>query len=585
MKIINKLLFLLSPREQKHAFFLLLMMLIMALIDLAGVASILPFMTVLTNPEIIENNILLNKMFKASYLIGVESRQDFIFFFGILVLILLVTSLIIKALTTFFQARFVQLREYSISKRLVEGYLHQPYTWFLNQNSANLGKNILSEVGQIISNGISPLIELISKSIVAISLVVLLILVDPKLALIVSIFLGGFYMLIFYFIKGYLEKIGNIRLENNRLRFSVVSEAFGSIKCLKLSGLEQILIEKFSHSALTFAKTSAASAVARQLPRFILEAIAFSGIIIFLLHLILQNKSFNNALPIISLYIFAGYRLLPALQQIYGSLTQITFVKPSLDKIVSDLNNLQKPYTIQKQKKLKLNKEIKLNNICYDYPNSSITTLKDINLTITAKNIVGIIGTTGAGKTTIVDVILGLLEAQKGTVEVDGQIITKKNLRSWQNIIGYVPQQIYLLDDTVQANIAFGIKPENIDQNSLIRASKIANLHDFVTNELVNKYHTKVGEQGVRISGGQRQRIGIARALYHDPQVLVLDEATSALDNETEQAVVSAINNLRRDITIILIAHRLNTIKNCDIIFKIDKGKIIEKGSFYELFK
>ena len=206
-------------------------------------------------------------------------------------------------------------------------------------------------------------------------------------------------------------------------------------------------------------------------------------------------------------------------------------------------------------------------------------------MNIPVKFTVGLVGTTGCGKTTTVDIILGLLEAQKGTLEVDGKIITKKNVRAWQKIIGYVPQQMYLSDDTVASNIAFGLELNEINQEALERASKIANLHEFITNDLPNKYHTMIGERGVRLSGGQRQRIGIARALYHNPKVLILDEATSALDNETEKAVMDAVNNLNKNVTIILIAHRLNTVKNCDIIYKLEKGSIINKGTFDELIK
>ena len=232
-----------------------------------------------------------------------------------------------------------------------------------------------------------------------------------------------------------------------------------------------------------------------------------------------------------------------------------------------------------------LNKAITLNNINYNYPNTSRTTLKNINLTIPAQKTVGFVGETGCGKSTTVDIILGLLKPQKGTLEIDGTIITKNNVRSWQSSIGYVPQHIFLSDDTIAANIAFGIESKDINYQSVEKSSKIADLHQYVVNELPNQYQTVIGERGVRLSGGQRQRIGIARALYHNPKVLILDEATSALDNQTEKAVMDAVNNLSNDITIILIAHRLNTVKNCDIIFKLDKGKLINQGTFEKVIK
>ena len=232
-----------------------------------------------------------------------------------------------------------------------------------------------------------------------------------------------------------------------------------------------------------------------------------------------------------------------------------------------------------------LKKVISLKNIFYSYPSSQITTLKDINLSIPAYSTVGIVGPTGSGKTTTVDIILGLLEPKKGKLEVDGKVIDKDNLKAWQSSIGYVPQQIYLADDTVTANIALGRDPKYIDQNAVERAAKIANVHEFIINELPLKYETTVGERGIRLSGGQRQRIGIARALYHNPQLLILDEATNALDNLTEQAVMDAVNNLGNEITIILITHRLSTVKKCDNIFLLEKGELKQQGTFEKLIQ
>ena len=296
-----------------------------------------------------------------------------------------------------------------------------------------------------------------------------------------------------------------------------------------------------------------------------------------------QTGNFSDVLPILSLFVFAGYRLMPALQKIYASIATLTYIGPSLDKLYADIKTLKKTDQHQYQNTLSINKSITLKNIHFNYPNTTRTALKNINISIPVKSTVALVGATGSGKTTIVDIILGLLEAQKGNLEVDGQIITKQNLRAWQQSIGYVPQNIFLADDTIAANIALGVETKDINQLALEKASKIANLHEFVVNELPNKYQTSVGERGVRLSGGQRQRIGIARALYHDPQVLILDEATSALDNQTEKAVMDAVNNIKKDITIILIAHRLNTVKNCDIIFKIDKGQLISEGTYKDL--
>mgnify|MGYP003948975319 CR=1 FL=1 len=578
MQTLKKFLFLLSPSERKQAGLLLLLILTMALLDMIGVASILPFMAVLTNPDIVNTNIILNKIFNSLKIFGIENNQEFLFFLGVLVFILLVVSLLFKAFVTYVQVQFIQMRQYSLGKRLVTGYLQQPYSWFLNRHSADLGSTVLSEVSRVVGSGLKPFMALIASSMVAIAITILLIITDPKLALVVTISLGTAYGIVYKFIRSYLDRIGKESLISNELRFTAISESFGAAKEVKIGGLEETFIKRFSDSSKTFAKHSATSTVINQLPRFALEIVAFGGIMLIILYMMMQTGNFNKTLPIITLYAFAGYRLMPALQQIYASFTNLAFVGPALDALIEDLKNLKKPETNQDSGTLLFNKMIKLKNVHYNYPNTARTALKDVSLTIPVKTSVGIIGPTGSGKTTIVDIILGLLEPQKGSIEVDEQIITPKNTRAWQRLIGYVPQHIYLSDDTIAANIAFGLNSEDINQDVIEKVSKIANLHKFVINELPNKYQTTIGERGVRLSGGERQRIGIARALYHNPKLLILDEATSSLDNETEKLVMESVNNLSKGLTIISIAHRLNTVKKCDIIFELENGRIIRQG-------
>jgi len=585
MKILKKLLFFFTPAEKKRAGMLLIMILIMALIDMLGIASIMPFMAVLSNPSLIETNVVLKSMFQASRVIGIETNQEFIFTLGILVFILLIFSISFKALTTYFQSRFVMMREYSISKRLVETYLHQPYSWFLNRNSAELGKSILSDTGFIIGQAISPMMELISKSIVVITLIALLLYVDIKLTLIVIFILVGSYVLIYKSFIRFLNRIGKEVFDSNQSRFTAVSEALGASKEIKIGRLEKIFIKKFSDPALIFAKNQISSTIIGQMPRFLIEGISFGGMILLVLYLISKTGTFAEAIPVIAVYAFVAYRLLPSIQQIYQARSTLKFSEATINNLYNDLKNLKVPNLNHDQGILSFNKAINLNNINYNYPNSSRTVLKNVNLNIPIRTTTGIVGATGCGKTTIADIILGLLEPQKGTVEVDGKIITKDNIRSWQRSIGYVPQQIYLSDNTIAANIAFGCDQKNINQELVDNAAKIANLHDFVIDELPNKYQTIVGERGVRLSGGQRQRIGIARALYHSPKVLILDEATSALDNQTEQIVMDTISNLNKEITIILIAHRLTTLKKCDNIFFLEKGEVKAELSFDELMK
>ena len=585
MQMFKKLLFLLTPLERKRVGLLIVLIIIMALLEMLGVASILPFIAVLANPILIETNIVLSTAFQASSMFGVKTNQDFFLALGVLVFVLLVLSLTVKIFTTYVRIHFVQMLEYSVSKRLIEGYLRQPYSWFLARHSADLGKTILSEVNQVITLGINTLIELISGGAVAIALITLLIVFDPKIALIVGLSLTISYVLIFYNVRKYLKRTGEERLKNNQLRFIILSEVFGAVKEVKVGGLEQIYIKNYSNYAQIFASHQASASTVAQLPRFLFEAIAFAGILIITLYGMIKTNSFNNVLPVISLYVFAGYRLLPALQQIYSSFTNLAFVGPSLNNLHDDIKSLKPHYENQNQGVLILGKTIVLNNVHYNYPNSARTALKNINLTIPAKSTIGLVGATGSGKTTTVDIILALLAPQKGTLEVDGQVITMQNARSWQKSIGYVPQHIFLSDSSIASNIAFGVEPKDICQQAVEAAAKIANLHNFIIEELPHQYQTVIGERGVRLSGGQRQRIGIARALYHNPQILILDEATSALDNQTEKAVMDAISNLRQKITIILIAHRLTTVKNCDIIFLLDKGQVKDKGTFKELMQ
>ena len=299
-----------------------------------------------------------------------------------------------------------------------------------------------------------------------------------------------------------------------------------------------------------------------------------------------RGDNFNSIAPKLALYAFVGYRLLPAFQGIYYATSSIRYSHSILDSLHKDLMNLSS-YPMAKTKtktsSMILANSIKLKNIKFSYPGGKRTSLENISLIIPAFSKVGIVGSTGSGKTTMVDVILGLLDPQAGELIVDDSAITNINKRSWQKSIGYVPQQIYLADDTVASNIAFGVETKHIDQKLIEKASKMANLHDFVTSELPKNYNTIIGERGIRLSGGQRQRIGIARALYQDPKILILDEATSSLDNLTENMVMEAMNNLGNKITTIIIAHRLSTVKKCDQIYLLNKGRIEAQGTFEDL--
>tara|TARA_Y100000389_G_scaffold202878_1_gene249576 strand:- start:560 stop:2347 length:1788 start_codon:yes stop_codon:yes gene_type:complete len=582
---INNILFLFNAKEKKRVFLLLFLILILAFIETIGVASIMPFIAILSNPSIIETNTILKNLFTFLNAFGINSQENFIFFIGIVVFLILISSISFKAFVNYMQLNFVNMQEFIIGKSLIEKYLHQPYSWFLNRNSSEIGKTILSEVSGIVTGCINPLIELVTKSVIVIFILILLLIVDFKLTLICGFTIGIFYGFIFKTIRKILNRLGEETLLSNTLRFKILSEAFGATKEIKLSGLEKKFIDEFCIPAKTFSKNQVKSGTIYLMPRFVIEAIAFGGMMLILLYLISKQGNLNDVLPVITLYAFATYRLVPAIQSIFASLAQLKFKKASLNALCGDFRKLNHTILHQNIKKLSFDKEISLRNISFKYPKSARTIIKNINLQIYSKSTIGIVGPTGSGKTTIVDIILGLLLPQKGKLEVDGETINATNNRSWQNFVGYVPQQIYISDDTIKANIAFGVKPENIDQKSIERAAKIADLHQFIVEDLHEQYQTKVGERGVRLSGGQKQRIGIARALYHKPKLLVFDEATSALDMQTEKIVMNSINKLEKEVTIIIIAHRLNTVKNCDNIIVIDKGEIKEQGKYDQLVK
>lgn len=582
MQTIKKLLYLLDKGERKRVYLIILLIIVMAIFETIGVASILPFMAILMNPEVIQTNIFLKKtyLFLSDY--GVENNHDFLIFTGFVVLALFVISNFLRTIGIYLQVKFSQMNEYKISKRLIEGYLFQPYSWFLDRNSADLGKTILSEVNQVMSNSFKSSLSLLSRTIVAIAIILLLIITDPKLTILIMLVLSSTYATIYFLCHKILNRVGKERLKNNLMRFKIVNESFGAIKEIKFAGLEKIYVKNFNEPAQNFAKNQITSEIIGQLPRYGIETFAFGGVITLLLYLMSKNQTIDNVLPIISLYVFASYRLLPALQGIYFALANIKFSSAALNDLIKELKKLEKPNLSVTKNQISFNQGIKMKNIYFSYPNDSKYILNNINLFFPSNSISGIIGKTGSGKTTIIDIILGLLEPQKGTLEVGNKIITRNNVGAWQKLIGYVPQQIYLCDDTIASNIAFGVDKSEIDYNIVKKVSRIANLDNFVS-ELPNQYLTNVGERGVKLSGGQRQRIGIARALYHNPELLILDEATSSLDIETEKVVMEAVDNLSKKVTIILIAHRLNTVKKCDIIYKLENGSVVSQGKPLEI--
>jgi len=575
---------LLEPRERRRALLLLVIILIMGMMEIAGVASIMPFVAVLADPSVVETNRYLAAVYDG---LGFSSTRGFLIFLGIFVLFAVVGSTAFKALTSWAVLRFTAMRNYTLSRRLFEGYLNQPYSWFLGRHSADLGKNMLQEVTNVVNGALLPALQLVSQGVVILFLVTMLVIVDVWLALTVSVVLGGAYGLIYWKARRYLGQIGEDRVRANSERFRVSSEALGGIKDVKVLGLEEVFLHRFEKPSLRLAKHTAAHKMIEQLPQHALQAIAVVGILIIVQYQLVLRGDFAQSLPLIALYAVAGHRLLPALQQVYASTSQLRFAAPLLNAVHRDITETlpQPPKSSggSSERLRPVRHNLELRGVCYRYPNATSRALESVNLTIAARTTVGFVGRTGAGKTTVVDVILGLLKPEEGELLVDGRPITEENRRAWQRCVGYVPQQIFLIDDTIARNVAFGVPPERIDFEAVERASRLANMHSFVTEELECGYATVIGERGVRLSGGQRQRIGIARALYRDPDVIIMDEATSALDNITERAVMDAVCNLGHQKTIVLIAHRLTTVTRSDQIFLFEGGRITDSGTYDQL--
>ena len=584
---VKKMLALLSRRERKQLYLLFAAMVVMAIIDVASIGSVMPFMAVVSNPDVIESNKWLNWLYTS---FSFESSNSFLLVLGGIVLLILVLSNTCTAIITWMIFRYTWMRNHSLARSLLAKYLYEPYVFFLNRNTAELEKNILDEVQLVITGVITPVLMIVKSGVVIFFVFLLLIFMDPILAIIVSLTLGSAYCALFFVTGKMISRIGWERAEANKKRFRVVSEALNGIKVLRVLGREKFFYDKFSVHSYRVSSNFAKKSTIAQLPKYAFEVIAFGGVLLIVLYFLASNKDMEQIVPLISLYAFAGYRLMPSMQTVFSKAANIRYALPSLEILHNDLCREESVAQQNDDSSLIIDpqlqkKGIRLQNVRFSYPGQEKPVLNGLDLFIPAGTTVGLAGSTGSGKTTIIDIILGLLIPAEGDLLVDNEKIGTDNLSGWQKKIGYVPQDIYLTDESVMNNIAFAIKDSKVDKNAVILAAKIANVHDFVTGELPDSYDTIVGERGVRLSGGQKQRIGIARALYHDPDVLILDEATSALDGVTEDAIMQAIHDLSHKKTIIMIAHRLTTLQECDEIFVLDQGKIVDRGEFQQLME
>ena len=500
MKIISKIYNLLSTDEKKRAAILMVLILIMSIFDMLGIVSIYPFLVVLSNPELIQTNSVLRNIFEFSSIFGVNNNQEFLFYLGIVVFIVFVVSLTFKASTHYFLVRFVLMREYSIARRLVEVYLLQPYSWFLNKHSADLGKNILSEVNNVTDRVLAPFINLIAQAVIIILILSILLFINAKIALISFSIFGFSYFIIYMIMNKKLKNIGTNNIERNKERAVVLLEAFGAIKEVKMAGLEQTFIKRYDHPAVLYAKGYSLATIISQIPRFAMEGLGFGSLLLITLYLMSLLDDFSVILPILSIYAFAAYRILPAIQQLYTSIATIRYSQSAIDLLYKDTNikgNLNKTNQdldhVSNNERMRLEKQIKIENIKYKYPSSDSLIFNNLNISIKANTTV-LRWKNWSGKTTLIDLIIGLLKPNEGKIIIDDEKINDLNVRNWQKTISYVPQQVYVSDDSIKNNIAF-VDQDQIDIKEVERAAKIANIHDFIVNEMSNGYDTKVGEE------------------------------------------------------------------------------------------
>lgn len=575
-----------TRREKQRLSLVFIAVLGTAIVEVAGIASIMPFLSVVSNPETIQQNEILSWVYNT---LGFQSSNRFLFWMGVTVLGIITLSNTFAAIAMWGLYRFTWMRNHSLSRRLLSKYLHNPYEYFLNKNTSDLGKNTLDEVRQVVQGVLIPGLNMLARGIVALAIFGLLLFINPWLALMVTAILGGTYGLIYGLVRKTLKALGEKRYRANEERYKSVNEAFGGIKYLKLLGLEDNFLSRYTDSSYQYSSHQANSQIINKIPRYAIEIVAFGGLMVIILYLLLADRGLQQVLPLTGLYAFAGYRLKPQIHKVFNGFTSLRYNAPALKSLYKDVksarSNPRQKRSESDSSGISFDERIRFDSVSYSYPDTSEPVIDDLNLTIKHGSTVAFAGETGAGKTTLADLVLGLLRPDSGKVLVDGIEITDKNVRDWQSNLGYIPQDIYLQDDTVASNIAFGVDSPEVDMEKVRRSSKMANIHGFIQEELPQGYQTVVGERGVRLSGGQKQRIGIARALYRDPEALVLDEATSDLDTVTERKVYEAIYKVAEVKTLIIIAHRLETIRDCDCIYFLEKGRIVSTGEYGELVK
>jgi ATP-binding cassette subfamily C protein len=558
-------------------------MLIAAVLEVAGIGMIPAFVAIVADPDRVMQIDWLQPLFE---MVEITNSQDLLIWGSVaLVGIFIIKSVYIIAFN-YFEARFIFNRRYTISHRLMRSYMHAPYIFHLRRNTAELLRNITQEINVFIGSVITNLLKMTREGVMTLSILVFLFVMEPLITVLVITLSGlgaGTFILLN---KRKMKESGEEEQERRAEMIKALNQGLGGIKDARVLNREEEFIDKFRIEALKSTRLMAYIRFIQQIPRPVVETTAVLGMLLVSVILVWEDRPMSTIIPILTLFAMATVRLMPSIQQLVSMYTNLRYNMVSLEPIYDDLKELEKynsRFIKDRKNKNRLNfeKEIEIRNLSYHYPGSEEQVLHEVSLTIPKGKAVAFVGSSGAGKTTMVDLILGLLEPEEGKILLDGVNI-QENLSAWQRNIGYIPQSIYLADETLRSNIAFGLPGNDIDDAKVMQAVKLAQLETMISR-LPDGLDTIIGEHGTRLSGGQRQRVGIARALYHDPKVLIMDEATSALDNITEKQITNAIESLKGERTLIMIAHRLTTVKNCDTLYFMENGKIIQDGTYLDL--
>ncbi len=576
-KIITRLNVLLDKKQKTQMVGIVFLMLIGGVLESLGIAMIAPVMQVVIDPEEVQKNPILSTIYNT---LGLTSTIQF----ASIIMVALILIFVIKNVFLYFmnvvQLRFVYTNQFATSRRMMINFMQRPYEYYLNADTTVIQRNITSDVNNLYALILSCL-QLISEIIVFVCLVVILLSQDAQMTLTIATLLVIVLLVIKFFIKPVMVKAGQDNQDYYSGLYKWIYESVTGIKEIKVANKENYFINGYADCGAGYVNAVQKYNLYNSTPRLLIETIAIAGMVGYMLFVMARGTNLTSLLPQLTVLAAAAARLLPSANRINNYLTSIAYFEPFLDNVSDNLQSEIHDESISYNsedyrakadvEKLPVHELIKLENITYKYPNTDKLILDNANMEIPVGKSVGIVGTSGAGKTTIVDVLLGLLDPEKGTIYADG-VDVNTNYKGWLKNIGYIPQTIFMTDSTIRKNVAFGVPDSEIDDNKVWQALKEAALDEFV-KELPEGLDTQIGERGIRLSGGQRQRIGIARALFEDPEVLVLDEATSALDNDTEAAIMDSINRLHGRKTLVIIAHRLQTIEKCDMIYSIGDGK------------